>query len=89
MYKYFTIPFHNKEGGNKKNLGAPDTGWNRSCVWAPSLHFLDGRWYIYYAAGESGPPYIHQKTGVLQSATEDPMGPYRDMECSIQAIIPI
>ena len=71
--------FITRKGETKRIWDAPDTGWNRSCIWAPELHFLDGRWYIYYAAGESGPPYIHQKTGVLQSATEDPMGPYRDM----------
>lgn len=34
----------------------PATGWNRTNIWAPELHFIDGRWYIYYAAGEAGPP---------------------------------
>ena len=63
----------------RKVWQAPASGWNRSCVWAPELHFIDGRWYIYYAAGESGPPYIHQKTGVLQSVTDDPIGEYIDM----------
>lgn len=58
---------------------APRSGWNRTNIWAPELHFVDGRWYIYYAAGESGPPFIHQKTGVLQAQTGDPMGPYSDM----------
>jgi GH43 family beta-xylosidase len=57
---------------------APATGWNRSNIWAPELHFIDGRWYIYYAAGESGPPFIHQRSGVLQSAGDDPAGPYTD-----------
>ncbi|HKG90474.1 MAG TPA: glycoside hydrolase family 43 protein [Gemmatimonadaceae bacterium] len=57
---------------------APATGWNRSNVWAPELHLIDGRWYIYYAAGESGPPFIHQRAGVLQSAGDDPQGAYAD-----------
>jgi GH43 family beta-xylosidase len=57
---------------------APDTGWNRSNVWAPELHHVDGRWYIYYAAGRAGPPFIHQRAGVLESATDDPQGPYVD-----------
>lgn len=54
----------------------PEEGWNRSSLWAPELHFIDGKWYIYYAAGRSGPPFIHQRSGVLQSVTDDPMGPY-------------
>jgi GH43 family beta-xylosidase len=57
----------------------PATGWNRANVWAPELHFIDGRWYIYYAAGEAGPPFIHQRSGVLQSVGEDPQGQYTDM----------
>ncbi len=71
--------FITKPGETRKVWEAPASGWNRSCVWAPELHFFDGRWYIYYAAGESGPPYIHQKTGVLQSATEDPFSRYTDI----------
>ena len=46
---------------------APDTGWNRSHIWAPELHLIDGRWYIYYAAGRAGPPFVHQRSGVLES----------------------
>ena len=58
---------------------APDTGWNATNVWAPELHFIDGRWYIYYTAGRSGPPYIHQRSGVLRSAGLDPQGVYQDL----------
>lgn len=58
---------------------APDTGWNRACVWAPEIHFIDGRWYVYYAAGISGPPFIHQRTGVLRSKTADVLSGYEDM----------
>ncbi|MDB4892437.1 MAG: glycoside hydrolase family 43 [Gemmatimonadetes bacterium] len=55
-----------------------DTGWNRTNVWAPELHFINGRWYIYYAAGVSGPPFLTQHAGVLQSAGTDALGPYTD-----------
>lgn len=58
---------------------APETGWNRACVWAPEIHFIEGRWHVYYAAGESGPPFIHQRTGVLRSQTEDVFSDYEDM----------
>jgi GH43 family beta-xylosidase len=60
---------------------APDTGWNQASVWAPELHSIDGRWYIYYAAGRPGPadaPFIHQRVGVLQSTGDDPQGAYVD-----------
>lgn len=37
---------------------------NRCCnIWAPELHFLNGRWYLYYVAGQNVSDYI-------------PMGPY-------------
>ncbi|AQQ10396.1 Extracellular exo-alpha-(1-_5)-L-arabinofuranosidase precursor [Sedimentisphaera cyanobacteriorum] len=56
---------------------APDTGWNTSEVWAPELHYLQGKWYIYYAA-DSGKNIDH-RTGVLRSKTQDPQGEYEDM----------
>ncbi|MFC4872148.1 family 43 glycosylhydrolase [Negadavirga shengliensis] len=57
----------------------PDEGWNQSNVWAPELHYFNGRWYIYYAAGEKpGSPFISQRSGVLESTSEDPFGPYED-----------
>jgi len=58
---------------------APATGWNSTNVWAPELHFLDGRWYVYYAAGSGGPPYTTQRTGVLRSVGADPQGRYEDL----------
>ncbi|WP_167612155.1 family 43 glycosylhydrolase [Maribellus sediminis] len=58
---------------------APSTGWNSNCVWAPEIHFIDGHWYVYYAAGESGPPFIHQRTGVLRSSNDNVYSDYEDM----------
>jgi len=58
---------------------APETGWNKACVWAPEIHFIDGLWYVYYAAGESGPPFIHQRTGVLRSKTAEVFSEYEDL----------
>lgn len=58
---------------------APSSGWNRTNVWAPELHFIGGHWYIYYAAGSGGPPYIYQHAGVLEAPGSDPtVGPYVD-----------
>ncbi|WAZ21486.1 family 43 glycosylhydrolase [Streptomyces cinnabarinus] len=51
---------------------------SRCCnIWAPELHYLNGRWYLYYVAGQSVSDYIPtQRTHVLESAGSDPMGPY-------------
>jgi GH43 family beta-xylosidase len=68
-----------QKGETKIIWKAPETGWNRACVWAPEIHFIDGRWYVYYAAGESGPPFIHQRTGVLCSKTNDVFSEYEDL----------
>ncbi|WP_207434159.1 family 43 glycosylhydrolase [Sabulibacter ruber] len=58
---------------------APATGWNAHNIWAPEIHYLQGKWYIYYTAGkEPGGPYIHQRSGVLESTTDSPFGPYVD-----------
>jgi GH43 family beta-xylosidase len=60
---------------------APDTGWNQTHIWAPELHLIDGRWYIYYTGGQPGPPdapFIHQRSGALQSVGDDPQGAYVD-----------
>lgn len=57
---------------------APADGWNRSGVWAPELHFIDGRWVVYYTAGRGGPPWTERRVGVLQSEGADPRGPWID-----------
>lgn len=53
---------------------APATGPYSKEVWAPELHFLDGRWYIYFAASDGN--NANHLSYVLESKTEDPLGPY-------------
>ena len=67
------------KGEEKTIWTAPSSGWNRACVWAPEIHFIDERWWVYYAAGESGPPFIHQRTGVLRSKSSEVFSEYEDM----------
>jgi GH43 family beta-xylosidase len=67
------------KGEEKTVWTAPFSGWNKTCIWAPEIHFIDGRWYVYYAAGESGPPFIHQRTGVLRSKSSDVFSEYEDL----------
>jgi GH43 family beta-xylosidase len=58
---------------------APDTGWNRDNIWAPELHYLRGKWYIYYAGGSrAARPFLFQRAGVLESVTDDPQGAWVD-----------
>ncbi|QUF07667.1 family 43 glycosylhydrolase [Actinosynnema pretiosum subsp. pretiosum] len=46
-------------------------------MWAPEFHLLNGRWYLYYVAGQNVPDFNPtQRLHVLESAGGDPMGPY-------------
>lgn len=56
----------------------PEEGWNSTHLWAPELHYIDGNWYVYYTAGESGPPFITQRSGVLQGTSQDPQDSFMD-----------
>jgi GH43 family beta-xylosidase len=43
-------------------------------LWAPELHRIDGRWYVYFAASDGG--IRSRRMYVLESA--EPLGPYRE-----------
>jgi GH43 family beta-xylosidase len=45
-------------------------------VWAPELHFFDGKWYLYFCA-DDGKNENHRMYA-LQSISDDPLGPYGD-----------
>jgi len=47
--------------------GAP----NSRNVWAPEIFKLEGKWYIYYTAGDGDD--INQRTWVLENSNSDPM----------------
>ena len=50
----------------------PATGTNRFHIWAPELHFLDNKWYIYYTAGPTSAT-SHQRMFVLENSFINPM----------------
>ena len=54
---------------------APTQGQNCDNVWAPELHLIDGRWFIYYAA-DDGRNETH-RMWVLEAETSNPCGRYR------------
>lgn len=52
----------------------PRTGPNAQSIWAPELHRIDGKWYIYYTAAASGhDDDDHRGVFVLENASADPM----------------
>ncbi|WNR42089.1 glycoside hydrolase family 43 protein [Paenibacillus roseipurpureus] len=52
----------------------PSTGPNSANIWAPELHFIAGKWYVYYAA-DDGQNENHRMF-VLESVTDDPLVAY-------------
>ncbi|MDO7877079.1 glycoside hydrolase family 43 protein [Hymenobacter sp. ASUV-10] len=51
----------------------PATGPNSTQIWAPELHFLDGKWYIYYTASDKAAvDDAHRYVFVLENASPDP-----------------
>lgn len=51
----------------------PATGPNAQSIWAPELHRIDGRWYIYYTAAASGhDDDAHRGIFVLENTAADP-----------------
>jgi GH43 family beta-xylosidase len=53
---------------------APSFGRNSDHIWAPELHLIDGKWFIYYAA-DDGENENH-RMWVLESEGPDPRGCY-------------
>lgn len=63
--------------GDRRLVWRPRSGsWNSHGIWAPELHQLRGKWYIYYAATRGD--NAEHRAGVLEAMTGDPQGDYRD-----------
>ena len=60
--------------GAKVVWTAPESGPYSKELWAPELHYLRGRWYIYVAA-DDGNNHNHRMI-VLRAKTDDPTGPF-------------
>lgn len=43
-------------------------------VWAPELHPIEGRWYVYFSASDGS--FGGHRTHALVSVSDDPLGPY-------------
>jgi GH43 family beta-xylosidase len=41
-------------------------------IWAPEIHYIDGKWYIYFAAAREGAPFDH-RVYVLENTSADPL----------------
>ncbi|MEO5680055.1 MAG: glycoside hydrolase family 43 protein [Acidimicrobiales bacterium] len=54
-------------------IWAPGGAGAHRQLWAPELHHLDGRWYVYFTASD-GPPASHRCYALV---AEHPLGPYR------------
>jgi len=48
----------------------PDTTMYSKQLWAPEIHFLDGKWYVYFAADEG--INLHHRIWVLENGAADP-----------------
>jgi GH43 family beta-xylosidase len=49
----------------------PSSGPNSEHVWAPELHYINNKWYLYYTAG-SGNIDVAQRLFVLENSAADP-----------------
>ena len=57
------------------NVWTPPAGtvYSRE-IWAPELHYLDGKWYIYFAADDGD--NVNHRMYVIEGNSQDPQGSY-------------
>jgi GH43 family beta-xylosidase len=83
-FYYYTHTFGNKlaiyktnKMSNLRNVNPvtvwtpPTTGAYSADVWAPEIHFLQGKWYLYFAADSMGVNSTH-RIYVLENSADDP-----------------
>lgn len=82
MYYYMHTTGHNltlwktkkisdlKNAEKKVIWTPPATGmWSKE-IWAPEIHFLQGKWYVYFSADDGD--NFHHKVYVIENASADP-----------------
>ncbi|MGM0124665.1 hypothetical protein IGI37_002059 [Enterococcus sp. AZ194] len=55
---------------------APETGKMSQLIWAPEIHFINSRWYIYFAASDDQnirDQFHHHRMFVIENCNESPM----------------
>jgi GH43 family beta-xylosidase len=59
---------------------APKVVWRRPAqgamagpIWAPEIHFIQGKWYVYYSAGEGGKPWDRIRMFVMENESANPL----------------
>ncbi|WP_394831477.1 glycoside hydrolase family 43 protein [Pendulispora rubella] len=60
--------------GESRVVWRDSDGSRNRDMWAPSVYFIDGRWYIYYTADDGIDD--HHRLYVVESEGADPFGPY-------------
>lgn len=64
-----------RDGDTKTIWQAHESGNQSQLIWAPEIHFIDGKWYIYFAASndeEVRDRTRHHRMFVLENTSEDP-----------------
>ncbi len=56
----------------------PPKGPNSVQIWAPELHNVRGKWYLYYTATTADGNDGNRRCWALEAVAEDPLGPYKD-----------
>lgn len=50
-----------------------ESGPMSASIWAPELHFIDGKWYLYFSAGEAGKNWDAIRPYVLEGEGSNPL----------------
>ena len=75
LYVDRSTNLHQLGSGGSQMVYQPPAGTNYSNnLWAPELHYLDNKWYMYFAA-DNGPNENH-RMHVLEGTSQDPQGTY-------------
>lgn len=64
-----------RQAERRKVWSAEPTGTRSAMIWAPELHLLQGKWYLYFTASDHVD--ANHRHYVLEA--DHPMGPFRDL----------